>query len=662
MEKLPANDILRFFRGRRGKKHDLPHGGLVIGYTAHGAKKRKKEQIVYLHDDVHSLTVGATRSGKSRSIVLQSIAFTALAGESMLVNDPKGELAAYCTPYLKRLGYEVILLDFKAPLKSSRYNFLQPVINAVTRKDNAKAVDLVWDITTSLVPTDEKGERIWNDGQASVIACAIMSVVFDNQDRPELQNLTNVYHFILNMCRTEGNDMLINKYLASLPDTHPAKGLFGIAQIAPSRTRGSFFTAALATLRLFTNENIYAQTSESDFALADTGSMKRVIFIILPDEKVTFYSLASLFVYQHYVALTEAADERGGRLKIRVNFFLDEFGNFTKIPAFSNLLTVGGGRGCRFNLFVQGFSQIEAKYGREEAQTIMDNCHCWIYLKTANTETASVIAKKLGQYTTSSYSRSASYSGGGSSGGNTSNSMNLIARSLLTEDEILRMERPHTLVMYAGHYPAIMRLPDLSDWQFNQALGMGDKEHNRLLREMREAERVQREAKPVVLWGIWDRLREEGEERAGAAATMRTMPRSAPMQTHPYATTPMQMNPYATAPTQAFPANPYTAASPMESLPRAPSISPIQSTPPKTVKPHPPVSPKQIYADTAEGVMEQMLLPFDNNDNSGKSQNALTAADINREGRQMDKMFSRLPGQAVTGVRSKKDRERIEKL
>ena len=215
-----------------------------------------------------------------------------------------------------------------------------------------------------------------------------MSVVFDNRDKPEFQNLTNVYHFILNMCRTEGNNMLINNYVQDLPDNHPAKGLFGIAQIAPSRTRGSFFTAALTTLRLFTNENVYNMTSASDFVLEDTGNRKRAIFIILPDEKLTFYSLASLFIYQHYVALVEAADRRGGRLKVRVNFYVDEFGNLTKIPAFSNILTVSGGRGCRFNLFVQSISQIDNKYGREESQTICENCHCWIYLKTASGETA----------------------------------------------------------------------------------------------------------------------------------------------------------------------------------------------------------------------------------------------------------------------------------
>ena len=507
--KATRKTLTKYRRRRLNRLNRNAAGGLVVGYEKRGGA----EDLFYLSDDVHSLTIGATRSGKSRSIVIESIAYTALAGESICVSDPKGELAAFCGPFLERLKYEVVILDFKSPLKSSRYNFLQPVIDAVNRDEIAKAVDLVWDITSSLVPPDTKVEQIWNHGEASVIAGAIMSVVFDNRNRPEFQNLTNVFYFILNMCKTKDNDMAINKYVDKLSDSHPAKGLFGIAQIAPSRTRGSFFTSALATLRLFTNENVYNMTSASDFVLEDTGNRKRAIFIILPDQKLTFYSLASLFIYQHYIALTESADDRGGRLKIRVNMYLDEFGNFTKIPAFSNILTVGGGRGCRFNIFVQSISQITDKYGKEESQTICDNCHCWIYLKTASNETATDISKHLGQYTTSSYSRSSSYNSSGTSSGNVSNSMNLIARPLLTEDEIRRIDRPYALVMYVGYFPAIMRLPDLSEWSLNDALGMGDIEHNRKLRAIREKKRIARKPERIKLWGIWNEYKPKNKQQ-----------------------------------------------------------------------------------------------------------------------------------------------------
>lgn len=52
-------------------------------------KVKKVEDIYYIEDDLHSLTVGATRSGKTRSLVLQSIVNTGLSGENMIISDPK---------------------------------------------------------------------------------------------------------------------------------------------------------------------------------------------------------------------------------------------------------------------------------------------------------------------------------------------------------------------------------------------------------------------------------------------------------------------------------------------------------------------------------------------------------------------------------------------
>lgn len=477
-------------------------GGIIVGYE----KKKKTEEIYYIDDNVHSLVVGATRSGKTRSVVLQTIGNLGLAGESIIISDPKAEIFHYTSEFLKNLGYDIITLDFKNPSKSTRYNYLQPVIDAVNKEDYRKAEEYAWDITQGLVGEDNsRMEKIWRDGEMAVIAGAIISVVFDNKEHPEYQNLTNVYSFISEMCKTVGQQMPINKYIESLPPEHPASTIFGIARIAPEKTRGSFFTSALITLRLFTSKSIYGMTCKSDFSLKQSGERKTATYIILPDEKTTYYPLASLFVYQNYVSLVESADERGGELKTRVNYILDEFGNFTTIPAFSNMLTVAGGRKIRFNLFLQSFSQLENKYGREIAENIRDNCQTWIYLKTASNETASIISKKLGCYTTSSYSRSSSYSK--YQNGSSSESVNLISRSLLTEDEILRIERPYVLIIQTGLFPIITKLPDLSKWRFNSLFGMGNEEHNRVLRLKRESERLVKETEDIKLWGIWNMYR-----------------------------------------------------------------------------------------------------------------------------------------------------------
>lgn len=294
---------------------------------------------------------------------MQTITTLGLAGESIIVSDPKSEIYDYTSEFMKSIGYEVIVIDFKTPLKSSCYNFLQPVINAINSEDYLKAEQYAWDITSAIVGNESsKQEKIWRDGEMSIIAGTIMAVVYENKDNPEYQNLTNVYTFISEMCRSEDGDMPINDYINDLDPNNPASRIFNIARIAPDKTRASFFTSALTTLKLFTSESIYSMTCSSDFELKDTGNKRRIIYIILPDERLTYYPLASLFVNQQYVSLVENADSRGGELKVRVNFVLDEFGNFTNIPSFSNMLTVGGGRKIRFNIFLQSFSQLEEKY------------------------------------------------------------------------------------------------------------------------------------------------------------------------------------------------------------------------------------------------------------------------------------------------------------
>lgn len=482
------------------KENVFSQGGTVIGMYKH----KDYEDIVYVGDDMHTICIGATRSGKTRTVVLESIGLQGLSGENIVCSDPKGELYQYTYPFLERLGYKVRTLDFKNPLKSSRYNFLRPVIEQVNTGDIAKATDAVWDITAALVPEDAHGERIWSDGEASIIAAAIMAVVYENKNNPECQNLTNVYYFISEMCKSGDGELPLNRYIKELGETHPARALLGISQVAPSKTRGSFFTAALTTLRLFTNPYICDMTSVCDFK-AEELCEKTALFIILPDEKPTYYSLASLFVNQAYERIVKVADDRGGRLKNRVNFNLDEFGNFMPIPAFHTKLTVGGGRGIRFNLYLQDFAQLEEKYGREIYPIIVGNCHIWIYLRSDGPETQKIISEKMGNYTVASSSQSTQYSGSGISPGSMTASSNLTGRPLLTPDEIGRIKRPFSLVITNGSN-SMLNAPDLSKWYFNKMFGLGDPEHNRKVRFERENRRQVRTCDgKIKLWGVWNK-------------------------------------------------------------------------------------------------------------------------------------------------------------
>lgn len=486
------------------KKEDLLNqkinkGGIVVKYK----DSMLNEEISIVSDNKHVLCLGNTGAGKTRRILIESLCTLGLAGESIIVSDPKGELYQMTSEFFRSLDYEVNVLDFKTPEKSNKYNFLQPIIDAIKEDDIKKAEDLTWDLVECIVQkTGNNSDPLWENGEKSIIAGSIMTVLLENKEYGEYQNLTNVYSFISNMCQTDDNGyMPLTEYIERMSEDNPAKSIFSISTIAPEKTRSSFFTSALATLRLFTSKSIYTMTNASDFKLEDIGKKKCIRYIILPDERTTFYKLATLFVSQQYQALVILADNRGGKLKVRNNFILEEFGNFTKIANFENMLTVSRSRNVRFSMFIQSFSQLETKYSKTVAQNIMDNTQVWIYLRTSSFNTAEIISKKIGNYTVSVNSQSNSYSKNSS---NISESMSLASRSLLTPDEILRFELPYALIMQSGQFSSKVEIPDLSKWQFNKMLKLGNEEENRRIRERVEKNRKKLNAEDIKLWRVWE--------------------------------------------------------------------------------------------------------------------------------------------------------------
>ena len=483
---------------------------------------RGTERLPCITDDYHTLTIGATRCGKSRCLVLQSICALALAGEGIVANDPKGELYHYTHSFLETLGYKVHVIDFNTPKKSDRYNPLQSIINAVNENRIDDAQNCVWEFVTFLVEKNDHSEPIWTNGECSVIAAAVMCVVYDNQNHPEYQNLTNVYNFIANMCKTVNKVLPIDAYMDKLPDSHPAKKLMAIAKLAPDKMGGSFYTAALTTLRLFITNDIYSMTRESEFSLADVGvKPKQALFFILPDQKTTFYPIVTLLVSQQYELLVTYAKKCGNRLPHRVNYILDEFGNFVAIDKFQTKMTVAGGYGVRWNLFIQDFNQLIDVYGQEVAKIIQGNCHYWIYLHSQDNSTNEEISKSMGRYTTSTYSL------GGSTqkyaAPSSSTNIQLSERSLLNPDEVVKIQRPYQLVI-SPNAPAVMYSPDISQWTFNTMLGMGDKAHNTRLIELDENARPERGGKSTeqLLWKPWEEILRESSAPPAAAVPRRS--------------------------------------------------------------------------------------------------------------------------------------------
>ena len=460
----------------------VPSGGTVMGVDVHRG-------IAWVDpNDVNTLIVGTTRSGKSRRLVLPSIWMLAHAGESLLITDPKGELYQRSSKFLRKMGYRIKVLDFRKAEWGNFWNPMEPVIRALEMDDFAEANKHAWSIANMFVyqrPGSDRGEPIWRDGAEAIIASLILAVAME-APRRELKHMYSVYKMLSELGQTQkvllGGTVTefvpLSDYIQSLPPDHPAKDAYATAALAPERTRSSFFTNVTTLLRLFADPSIRYLTSRQDHALDEIGMEKTAVFLIVPDEDKTRHALAALYVDQTYQALVNRANLTGGRLPIRVNILLDEFGNMPPFKDLDTKVTVSLGRGIRWNLILQDFAQLETAYGERVSRTIRGNCHTLIYLLTSDEETAAKISRRLGRYTVESESSSynvglgrGQISRGGSSG--------LTGRDLLTPDEILRWPEDRALVIRVRQNPANLPLPDLSLLPADKDLEMSDIEEAR---------------------------------------------------------------------------------------------------------------------------------------------------------------------------------------
>lgn len=496
-----------------GKEH-IPAGGLVIGkedIKKSFFSRKIKEKIYLITKDLHALIIGATRSGKTRNVVIETITMLILAGENVFIPDLKGEIRDYTEDTAKRCGYETICINFINPYESDRKNFLEPIVQALRRKDISRAIEETWSLVSQLVgETPEHGDKLWNDGEAATLAASIMAVCYDNQDHPEYQNLTNVFYFITEMCSEYRGALPLQFYIDSLPEDHPAKILLAATKVAAMRTRSSFYVSAIMTLKLLTIPAINQMTNASDFdieKLIEEGK-KVIVYLCLPARDKTYFPLASLVLCQLSDLIDYAADEKyGGRVPVRWNFVDDELGNFTKITNMRQQTSFGTGKGIRHFMFIQSYAQLDDVYGEKVSQIIQDNADIKIYLRSPNPTTKKKISEDLGNYTTRSYSKSNNTpSGTFRNGGSDGESSNLMGRPLLYPDEVGKLQRPYSLVM-SDSDPAIMYAPDLSQYAMNEFLGMGDEEHNNRLRQ-KKAEEHKKNERPhnskMELWGIWN--------------------------------------------------------------------------------------------------------------------------------------------------------------
>ncbi len=441
------------------KIKNIKESGFPIWYS------RNKKRVWFDMDTPHWIYLGSTGSGKSVTAVIPQCSFIATAKikKSVFITDPKGEIFSTTSKMFEEQGYKVLTLDFRNPSLSNHLNVLEPIIReyelyieneklsktASTEEDKInfmnKSIEhlavcnqLINTISKIIMEDKTAKEAFWNNSASDMLYGIIALFLEDYADgkiKREQITLSSIKKF-QNSSMNDKNLKSLKNYLQSKSYGLKSKDKLIPIITTSENTQKSIASVFNERMSLFDDINVENITSNSDFDFDILGKEPTVLYCCIPDESKIYYSLVSIIVsliYKTLVLLCNTLPNK--RLKCELVFLLDEFANTPPLEDIETIVSVARSRGMYFQFFLQSFAQLDNLYGKEVSQIIQDNCGL-AYLKTNTQETAEAISKRLGNQTieTTSLNYSLSYSNNSGSKG-----INLIARSLMTADEIKQL-------------------------------------------------------------------------------------------------------------------------------------------------------------------------------------------------------------------------------
>ena len=414
----------------------------------------------------HYVYLGSTGSGKSVTAVIPECSFIATSKikRSVFITDPKGEIFNTTSKMFKDNGYNVFTLDFRHPELSNHFNILEPIIkeyekyieynklsneskkeeekvkyNNLSMSSYAETNRLITSLATMVMQekTQQK-DPFWNNSAKNLLEGLIGFFLEEYKNgniRREQITMTSIRKF-QNSSMQERNFNKFKLYIEKKEYGNKSKDSLTSILSASENTYKSITAVFGEKMALFDDINVANVTCNSDFDFDILGKEPTALFVIVPDEDKTYFTLVTIVVGLLYRELVKLANSQSSKkLPVQIDWILDEFANCPPLSDIEAIVSVARSRGMRFHFFIQSFSQLDNVYGKEVSQIILDNCGL-IYLKTNTQDTAEAISKRLGKQTIESNSISQSMSYMDYKG---NKSTSLMARDLLTPDEVKQL-------------------------------------------------------------------------------------------------------------------------------------------------------------------------------------------------------------------------------
>ena len=404
------------------------------------------------------LIIGGSGSGKTRFWLKPNLmqCNSEKYPVSFVVTDPKGSIVNECGKMLLHYGYQVKILNTINFTKSMHYN---PFAYIHSEKDILK---LVTALIANTKGEGKAGDDFWVKAETLLYTALIGYIHYEAP--VEEQNFSTLIEFINAMEVREDDEEFQNPVDIMFDDlkkekpNHFAVRQYAKYKLAAGKTAKSILISCGARLAPFDIQELRDLTAYDELQLDTLGDRKTALFIIMSDTDDTFNFLISLCYTQLFNLLCEKADDvYGGRLPVHVRCLIDEAANIGQIPRLEKLVATIRSREISCCLVLQAQSQLKALY-KDNADTIIGNMDCSIFLGGKEPTTLKELATALGKETIDTFNT------GESRGREVSHSLNYqkLGKELMSVDELAVLDGGKCILQLRGVRPFLSDKYDIT--------------------------------------------------------------------------------------------------------------------------------------------------------------------------------------------------------
>ena len=395
--------------------------------------------------NLNTLVIGGSGAGKTRFFAKPNVM---QANTSLIVLDPKGEIARDEGHLLEEKGYVVKVLDLINMDRSHCYN---PFVYLQSDNDVQKLVTNLFKATT---PKGSQSQDPFWDTAASMLLLSLIFYLWYEAPKDE-QNFPMVMEMLRagEVKEDDDNfvsplDILFNQLEVENPN-HIALKYYRDYHSGSAKTLKSIQITLASRLEKFNLESLASLTQTDELELETIGEKKTALFAIIPDNDTSFNFLVSMLYTQLFQQLFYTADHKyGGRLPIHVHFLMDEFANVSLPDDFDKILSVMRSREVSVSIILQNLAQLKALF-EKQWESIVGNCDEFLYLGGNEQSTHKYVSELMGKSTIdlNTYGKSTGHSG------NYSTNYQLNGRELMTPDEVRLLDNKYSILFIRGERP-----------------------------------------------------------------------------------------------------------------------------------------------------------------------------------------------------------------